>query len=132
VFVGGCGGRIAFGQVGGDVGIDRASGTGKVPSAVVNETAVLFFPESVVAWGVHEWSESAGQDGNLGALHDFEEPEGVTDLKIAPVVTGGNADAEGFDVRSVEEHGDCLEIGGRGSEGVLVDNDFAGGHKMRR
>jgi hypothetical protein len=64
---------------------------------------------------VHKWSESTGQDGNLGALHDFEEPEGVTDLKIAPVVTGGNADAEGFDVRSVEEHGDCLEIGGRGS-----------------
>jgi len=111
--------RVALREIGRGFGIGGAARAGEVPGAVVDEAAVLFFPEGVVGEGVDERGEGAGDDGDFGAAHDFEQAEGVADLLIAPMVAGGDADAEDGDVGGVEQHRDRLEIRSRGPEGAL-------------
>ncbi len=109
--------------------IDGAAGAGEVPRAVVVETAVLFFPKRVIGQCADEGREGAGEDGDFGAAHDFQETQRMANLCVAPVVAGGHADTEHLDLGRVEEHRDGLEVGGGGAERVLVDDDFAGGHE---
>ena len=87
------GAGVPFGQVGGRVGIGRAAGAGEIPSAVVDQTTVLLLPKGMVPRGVEQRVERAGNHGNLGAVHDFQEAQSVADLQVAPVVAGGDADA---------------------------------------
>ena len=98
-----------------------------IPSTLINEFAVKFFPTGDIFASVDERKDGAGDDGNVGASDDFEQAESVKDFFIAPGVTGEDGDAEDFGVWRVDEGEDGLHVGAAGACGVLVDDDFAFG-----
>ena len=76
-------------------------------------------------FGAEEGEDGAGDDGDVGAVDEFEHAEGVGDFFGLPGVARDHGDAEDFYLGGLEQedHGHLVGAGGAGA--VLVDEDEA-------
>jgi hypothetical protein len=135
VLVEGLGGGRAFRQgwddegtmVGLHVGVVGERAPGSVPGEGADERAL----EEGLLLGADEGENGSGDDGDIGAVDEFEHAQGVLDLLRLPRVAGDHGDAEDFDGGGLEQdhHGHLVGAGGAGA--VLIDEDEAGRGGLR-
>src|ERR1700675_4533138 len=91
VFGGRLGGGLAFFGRRDDEGIVIPAG---VPRAGVADFTVALLPELRFFACADERKGGAGNYGNVGAAHDFEEAEGPVDFLGEPLIAGDDVGAE--------------------------------------
>src|SRR5579875_470769 len=93
IFGGGFGVRGAFDERRNEERSVRFAGR-EVPSALIDDFAVELLPGGDELRGIIEGENGAGDDGNVGAMNEFQHAKGVSDLFVAPLVSGDDGDAE--------------------------------------
>jgi len=101
-----------------------------VPSALVADFPIEFFPPDDFFFGIDEREDSAGVDLDVGMPGKFEHAERVGDFFVAPLIAGDDGDAENVDVGRLQEQKHRLLVGGGGATSILIEDDLAAGLRM--
>jgi hypothetical protein len=95
------------------------------PCPLVVELAVQALPCLGARRRVHQRQHRARNDRHVGALRDFQQPQGLIHLFVAPAVAADDGDAEHLDVAGLQQHQYRLQVGTGRTIGVLIDDDQA-------
>ncbi len=106
------------------------------PRAFVEQLAVRLLPALGALACVDQRIHRARVNRNFRPSRDLQHPQRMADFLVTPTIAAGHRDAQDLDILGLQHHQDCLEVGGCGTESVLVDDDFAasvrGMHANRR
>ncbi len=124
IFLGWLGGGLAFGQLRNHVMFVPPA---VIPGAGEGDLAISRLPEERFVTAMDEREDGSGDDWNVGAPNEFEQPQSVRDFFVAPLVAGNDGDAQDFYLRGLDQGQQGLQIAAAGAGTILIDDDFAAG-----
>ena len=81
---------------------------------------------------VDQREHGAGNHGDVGASHDFEQAQCVRHFFVAPLISANHSDAQDLDLRRLDHHRHGLQVAAAGTGTILIDNHFVAGLSERK
>ena len=94
---------------------------GSVPRKRADERAL----EHGLLLGADEGKDGSGNDGDVGAVDEFEHAQGVLDFFGLPRIAADHSNTQDLDARGLQQNHHGHLIGARGAGAVLIDEHEA-------
>jgi hypothetical protein len=73
---------------------------------------------------MHEWKYGSRHHRNISTANQFQQPQSMRDLLVAPLVPANDGDAQHFHLGRLNQGQERLHIAAAGSRTVLIDDHF--------